>query len=145
MPNRVMSAPWNNGPSIGMRQDDVLRGELNKLNNKLFFNSDPQETKQLREQIAQLTTNQIPPDVSPDDIAALQDRKKEGYTVKKMSYGYKIQNLRRTSRTEEQRMLPMWYRVKRIQMLKPLYMHLMMVGGIFQTLCFYLNQSNRIH
>ena len=48
------------------------------------------DTKQLREQIAQLTTNQIPPDVSPDDIAALQDRKKEGYTVKKMSYGYKI-------------------------------------------------------
>ena len=78
MPNHVMSKPWNYGPSLGMRQDDTLRGELNMFNNKLAFNSDPHETKKLREQIKELEKQRISNFFIDDEIRTISGLRESG-------------------------------------------------------------------
>ena len=87
IPTRTMS--WN-GPSQAMRQDDVLRGDINKLNNKLAFSSDPQEIKQLKDQITNLQANQLPPGISPEILQKAQSVTDAGGKITMLSNGVKI-------------------------------------------------------
>ena len=87
IPTRAMM--WN-GPSQAMRQDDVLRGDINKLNNKLAFTSDPQEIKQLKDQITNLQAKQLPPGISPEILQKAQSVTEAGGKITMLSNGVKI-------------------------------------------------------